>query len=212
MTELAVKIRRFGIGGRHFTSFGFSGLSPIVYRFNPFFTVFYPDVNTFPNLFPQSYSHLVHLPRRLSDFCPRLCYCRSMRAADFDYELPQGLIAQQPAPQRDASRLLVLNRANGLITHSRFPALIEHLRSGDVLVLNDSRVFNARLRGVNKKSGGEFEVLLLGQNALNDWWVMLRPGKRARVGTEILLKTPEGKSTEWSARVIDTNEEGHRRL
>jgi S-adenosylmethionine:tRNA ribosyltransferase-isomerase len=135
-----------------------------------------------------------------------------VRAADFDYQLPQGLIAQHPTPQRDTSRLLVLNRAKGLISHARFPALIEHLHSGDVLVLNDSRVFNARIRGVNKKSGGEFEMLLLSQNALNDWWGMLRPGKRARVGTEIILKTPAGHFTEIAARVVDTNEEGHRRL
>jgi S-adenosylmethionine:tRNA ribosyltransferase-isomerase len=135
-----------------------------------------------------------------------------VRAADFDYELPPGLIAQHPAPQRDTSQLLVLNRAPGLITHSRFAALTEHLHRGDLLVLNDSRVFNARLRGVNKKSGGEFEVLLLSQNALNDWWVMVRPGKRARVGTEIVLKTPRGTLTEIAARVVDTNEEGHRRL
>jgi len=135
-----------------------------------------------------------------------------VRAADFDYSLPDELIAQHPAAQRDASRLIVLNRADSSITHSRFPALLEYLRAGDVLILNDSRVFNARLRGVNKKSGGEFEVLLLTQNALNDWWVMLRPGKRARVGTEIVFKNPEGNLTEVSARVSDTNEEGHRRL
>ena len=135
-----------------------------------------------------------------------------MRTADFDYALPGELIAQHPAPQRDASRLLVLNRADSSITHTRFPALGEYLRAGDVLVLNDSRVFNARLRGVNKKSGGEFEVLLLTQNALNDWWVMLRPGKRARVGTEIVLKNLESKRTEITARIIATNEEGHRRL
>jgi S-adenosylmethionine:tRNA ribosyltransferase-isomerase len=135
-----------------------------------------------------------------------------VRAADFDYSLPDDLIAQHPAPQRDASRLLVLNRANSSITHTRFPALLEYLRAGDVLVLNDSRVFNARLRGVNKKSGGEFEVLLLTQNALNDWWVMLRPGKRGRVGTEIVFKNRKSKLTEITARVLDTNEEGHRRL
>lgn len=144
-----------------------------------------------------------------------------VRTDDFAYDLPEALIAQHPAPQRDASRLLVLNRTDNSITHTRFPALLNYVHASDVLVLNDSRVFNARLRGVNKKSGGEFEVLLLTQNALNDWWVMLRPGKRARVGTEILFKTPEGRAPssptsipppEVSARVIDTNEEGHRRL
>jgi S-adenosylmethionine:tRNA ribosyltransferase-isomerase len=135
-----------------------------------------------------------------------------VRTANFDYSLPEELIAQRPAPGRDASRLLVLNRADGSITHTRFPALLEYLRAGDVLVLNDSRVFKARLRGANKKSGGEFEVLLLTRNALNDWWVMLRPGKRARVGTEIVFKNSESRLTEVNGRVIGTNEEGHRRL
>jgi S-adenosylmethionine:tRNA ribosyltransferase-isomerase len=135
-----------------------------------------------------------------------------MRTADFDYQLPEELIAQHPAPERGDSRLLVLNRANNSTAHTHFPALLDYLRAGDVLILNDSRVFNARLRGVNQKSGGRFEVLLLTQNAINDWWVMLRPGKRARAGTEIVFKAPRGKLTEVSARVTDTNEEGHRRL
>jgi S-adenosylmethionine:tRNA ribosyltransferase-isomerase len=135
-----------------------------------------------------------------------------MRTADFDYELPDDLIAQHPAAQRDASRLLVLNRQDGSIAHTQFPDLLNYLRAGDVLVFNDSKVFNARLRGLNRKSGGEFEVLLLTQNTVNDWWVMLRPGKRARVGTEIVFKTPQGKLTPVMATVLDKNDEGHRRL
>jgi S-adenosylmethionine:tRNA ribosyltransferase-isomerase len=186
------------------------GIRPVIYRFLPFFTVLTRSVNSFAHIFPQSYPHLIH--RLLFTPSPGHGLLEPVRAADFDYSLPDELIAQHPAPQRDASRLLVLNRADSSITHTRFPALLEYLRDGDVLILNDSRVFNARLRGVNKKSGGEFEVLLLTQNALNDWWVMLRPGKRARVGTEIVFKNPEGKLTAVSARVSDTNEEGHRRL
>ena len=139
-------------------------------------------------------------------------YTRLVRSADFDYSLPEELIAQQPAAQREVSRLLILNRKNNAITHTGFPALIDHVQSGDVLILNDSRVFNARLRGVNKRSGGEFEVLLLTQNSVNDWWVMLRPGKRARIGTEIILKTPFGEDTSITAEVLDKNDEGHRRL
>ncbi|MCI0745466.1 MAG: tRNA preQ1(34) S-adenosylmethionine ribosyltransferase-isomerase QueA [Verrucomicrobia subdivision 3 bacterium] len=135
-----------------------------------------------------------------------------MRTADFDYELPEKLIAQHPAPMRDASRLLVLNRATGSLTHTRFPTLVDYLRPDDVLVLNDSRVINARLRGANRKTGGEFEVLLLTENRNNDWWVLLRPGKRARVGTEIVLRNCAGQDTPVSAKVIDINEEGHRRL
>jgi len=135
-----------------------------------------------------------------------------MQTAAFDYLLPDELIAQHPAAARDTSRLLVLNRSTGSLVHKRFPDLLDLLREGDVLVLNDSRVFNARLRGVNARSSGEFEVLLLTENATNDWWAMMRPGKRARVGTEIHVHTPLGETTGITARVLDTNEEGHRRL
>src|ERR1035438_4644055 len=110
-----------------------------------------------------------------------------MRTADFDFELPPELIAQQPAPKRDESRLLVLHRNENRVEHRRFPALLEFLRPGDVLVLNNSRVIPARLRGVNAKTGGKFEVLLLEENAPNDWWAMLRPGKPARLGTRTIL-------------------------
>ena len=135
-----------------------------------------------------------------------------MQTRDFDYALPPELIAQHPAPERDSSRLLALNRADGSLVHNRFSDLLGLLRDGDVLVLNDSRVFNARLRGANARSGGEFELLLLTQNGINDWWAMVRPGKRARIGTEIDLHTPLGQKTGITARVLDTNEEGHRRL
>src|ERR1035441_9091850 len=116
-----------------------------------------------------------------------------MRTADFDYELPPELIAQAPAPQRDQSRLMVLYRQSGQVEHRRFRNFLEYLRPGDLLVLNDSRVIQARLRGVNAHTGGQFEVLLLEENAINDWWVMLRPGKRARTGTQIILRDTRGQ-------------------
>src|SRR4026207_2383802 len=106
-----------------------------------------------------------------------------MRASDFDYELPEELIAQVPAARRDQSRMLVLHRASGRIEHRQFTNLLDYLRPGDVLVLNDSRVIPARLHGRNRATGGEFEVLLLEEVAPNAWWAMLRPGKRGRVGT-----------------------------
>lgn len=134
-----------------------------------------------------------------------------MRTADFDFELPTELIAQTPACRRDESRLLVLHRDSGEIEHRAFRDLVKFLREGDVLALNNSRVIPARLRGRNAKSGGEFELLLLQENSLNDWWAMLRPGKRARAGTQIIL-TREGKPTDIRATVLDTNDEGHRRL
>jgi S-adenosylmethionine:tRNA ribosyltransferase-isomerase len=108
-----------------------------------------------------------------------------VRTADFHYDLPPELIAQHPARQRDASRLLVLHRAEERLDHRRFRDLPEYLRPGDVLVLNDSRVIPARLRGIKPATGGEVEVLLVEENRANDWWAMLRPGKRVRAGTRI---------------------------
>lgn len=108
-----------------------------------------------------------------------------MRPADFHYDLPPELIAQHPAPHREDARLLVLHRADDRREHRRFPDLLDYLRAGDLLVLNNSRVLPARLRGRKPASGGEVEVLLVEENAPNDWWAMLRPGKRVRAGTRI---------------------------
>jgi S-adenosylmethionine:tRNA ribosyltransferase-isomerase len=135
-----------------------------------------------------------------------------MQTADFDFALSPELVAQHPAPKRDESRLLVLHRNENRIEHRRFPDLLEFLRPNDVLVLNNSRVIPARLRGVNARTGGQFEVLLLEENAPNDWWVMLRPGKRARIGTQIIFCDAGGKSAGVRAVVVETNDDGHRRL
>ena len=129
-----------------------------------------------------------------------------MCTVDFNYFLPPELIAQQPADRRDESRLLVLHRANEKLEHRKFRDLLEFVRPGDVLVLNNSRVIPARLRGKNSKTGGAFEMLLLEENSPNDWWAMMKPGKKARVGTEIKL------DEKISATVVDVNDEGHRRL
>ena len=136
----------------------------------------------------------------------------AMRTADFDFELPPELIAQVPAERRDASRLLVLNRDTAQIAHQNFRDLFQHIRPGDVLVFNNSRVIPARLRGVNAKTSGQFELLLLEENSANDWWAMLRPGKRAPVGTKIILRDHSGSAVNITAEVIATNDEGHRRL
>jgi S-adenosylmethionine:tRNA ribosyltransferase-isomerase len=134
-----------------------------------------------------------------------------VRTADFNFDLPPGLIAQRPAPQRDESRLLVLPRADGNIEHRHFRDLLGVFRAGDVLVLNNSRVIPARLRGANVRTGGKFEILLLEEKAANDWWVMLRPGKSARVGTQIVLQDNRQISRIY-ATVVEVNDEGHRRL
>ena len=135
-----------------------------------------------------------------------------MRTADFHYDLLPELIAQHPASQRDESRLLILRRDSGQIVHRRFRDFLEQLQPGDVLVLNNSRVIPARLSGVNARTGGRFEMLLLEENAVNDWWVMLRPGKRAREGARISVADRSGQTTGIIATVIATNAEGHRRL
>jgi S-adenosylmethionine:tRNA ribosyltransferase-isomerase len=132
--------------------------------------------------------------------------------SDFDYDLPEELIAQRPAEDRDGSRLLVLHRRENRIEHHDFRELVNHLRAGDVLVLNDSKVIPARLRALNPKTGGAFEILLLEENAPNDWWAMMRSAKRAKVGTELVLVNTRGEPTDIGATVLETNVEGHRRL
>ena len=133
-------------------------------------------------------------------------YTCFVRTADFDYSLPSELIAQTPAAQRDEARLLVLCRADGRMAHRSFRDLLEYLRVGDVLILNDSRVIPARLRGTKARGGGQIEVLLLDENGINDWWVMLRPGKRAQVGTEIIFQDHGGNTTPVRAKVRSRHE------
>lgn len=137
-----------------------------------------------------------------------------MQTADFQFHLPPELIAQHPAPERGQSRLLVLHRKENRLEHKRFEELPSFLRAGDVLVLNNSRVIPARLRGANARTGGKFEVLLIEEESPNDWWTMIRPGKRARVGTEILIGSSGATSSEGtvSAIVREKNVEGHYRL
>ena len=135
-----------------------------------------------------------------------------MRTADFVFDLPPELIAQFPAAQRDESRLLVLQRATGRLEHKKFRDVLEYLRAGDVLVLNNSRVIPARLRGTNAKTGGAFEILLLEENSPNDWWAMMKPGKRAQLGTQIQIGNRQSAIGNITASVTATNDEGHRRL
>ena len=135
-----------------------------------------------------------------------------MRTADFDFSLPDELIAQNPATERDQSRLMVLDRVSKALEHRRFFDLPDYLRKGDVLVLNDSRVIQARLRGINAVTAGAFEMLLLEERGLNDWWALLRPGKRAHVGTRMRILDAAGEISGIEGSVTETNEEGHRRL
>lgn len=130
----------------------------------------------------------------------------------FDFHLPPELIAQHPAPQRDASRLLVFDRASGGISHRQFTDFPSLLNPGDLLVLNNSKVIPARLRGLKPRTGGAIELLLLEENALNDWWVMLRPAKRLRPGDSFQITDFENRPTEARAVLIEKNAEGNCRL
>jgi S-adenosylmethionine:tRNA ribosyltransferase-isomerase len=132
-----------------------------------------------------------------------------VRPSDFDFDLPAELIAQHPPPLRDQSRLLALDRKSGRISHAHFTDLLNYLRGGDLLVLNDSKVIPARLRGVNLRTGGKFELLLLRENGVNDFWAMIKPGKRARIETQMELQGRGGELTGIRATVIIKSEEGH---
>ncbi|MDL2237930.1 tRNA preQ1(34) S-adenosylmethionine ribosyltransferase-isomerase QueA [Christensenellaceae bacterium OttesenSCG-928-K19] len=105
-----------------------------------------------------------------------------MKTSEFDYHLPEELIAQQPATPRDSSRLLVYRRETGTVEHKRFVDIVDYLQSGDVLVLNETKVIPARLYGKKRESVVEFEFLLLKRHSLNEWDVIMKPGKRLKVG------------------------------
>lgn len=136
-----------------------------------------------------------------------------MDVQQFDFELPEHLIAQHPLADRTASRLLVLHKETGNILHQRFTNLIDHLVPGDVLVLNDSRVLPARLIGEKEGTGAKIEVLLL--NSLGDdrWETLVKPGKRVKPGTVIvfgggLLRCVCEESTDMGGRIVRFSYEG----
>lgn len=108
--------------------------------------------------------------------------------------------------------MLLLNRAQACLRHHQFSDFPRLVGPGTVLVINSSQVIKARLYGDNVQTGGQFELLLLEENAPNDWWVMIKPGRRARVGTQIRLRNPAVPSAEVTALVGDVNAEGHRRV
>ncbi|NKQ37203.1 MAG: tRNA preQ1(34) S-adenosylmethionine ribosyltransferase-isomerase QueA [Chloroflexi bacterium] len=122
-----------------------------------------------------------------------------MKTSDFDYTLPQELIAQRPLTPRDASRLLVLNRADGRIQHQQFSDILDYLQPGDILVANDSRVIPARLYG-RKPSGGKVELLLLEQLDETRWQALVG-GKKLREGSVIHLLDGNGEMSAVTAEV-----------
>ena len=129
-----------------------------------------------------------------------------LRTADFDYHLPEELIAQHPMEKRDTSRLMVLDRKEESITHRHFYDILDYLREGDVLVINDSKVIPARVYGhVEGRVEALIELLLLRQHELDTWECLVKPGKRARIGMKLVFG--EGMLL---GEVKDIVEEGNR--
>ncbi|MBR0382807.1 MAG: tRNA preQ1(34) S-adenosylmethionine ribosyltransferase-isomerase QueA [Eubacterium sp.] len=108
-----------------------------------------------------------------------------MKTSDFYFDLPRELIAQDPLPARDASRLLVLDRETGQVTHKKFRDILSYLHPGDCLVINDTKVIPARLLGVRKGTGGHVEILLLKRQKDDVWEAIVRPGKKLRTGARV---------------------------
>ncbi len=127
-----------------------------------------------------------------------------MKLEEFDYDLPERLIAQTPIAKRDESRLLVLHRATGELEHRHFYDLPEYLNAGDVLVINDTKVLPARLYAY-KETGAAIELVLIQQIDMNHWKALVKPGRKARPGTKLLFE-----SSKLTAEVEAVVEEGMR--
>lgn len=108
-----------------------------------------------------------------------------MKVEDFDYELPEELIAQTPLKQRDESRLLVLDKVTGKVEHKHFKDIIDYLEAGDTLVLNDTKVLPARLIGTKEETGAAIEILLLKNLEKDEWECLVKPARRVKVGTKV---------------------------
>lgn len=136
-----------------------------------------------------------------------------MKTDDFDYYLPEELIAQTPLKKRDSSRMLVLDKQNGNIFHKTFSDIIDYLNPGDTLVLNDTKVIPARIIGVKEETGAVIELLLLKNIDDNNWECLTRPAKRVNVGTVIsfgdgMLKATCSSVGEEGIRVFSLSYDG----
>ncbi len=133
-----------------------------------------------------------------------------MKTSDFDYDMPEELIAQEPAAERDGCRLLVMDRATGALEDRVFRDIAEYLRPGDLLVANETRVMPARLLGAKRGTGGAAEVFLLRQhgtpldNKSALWEVLVRPGKRLKPGTGAVVDFTDAEgNVALSAEIVD---------
>lgn len=138
-----------------------------------------------------------------------LCTVPLMETELFNYHLPPELIAQHPADERDQSRLFHYDRASGERRHSVFAKITEFLQPGDLLVFNDTKVIPARLRGLREETGGNVEFLLLENAGGNQWWSLLKPGKRLRPGSTVRLTDRSSNPTGHLVTVLEKNAEGH---
>lgn len=128
-----------------------------------------------------------------------------MKTSDFNYNLPESLIAQTPLKDRDHSRLMVLHKDNGKIEHKHFYDILDFINPGDCLILNDSRVLPARLYGIKDKTGAKVEFLLLNKKDKDTWEVLAGPGKKAKPGTSFTF----GDGL-LSAEVLEVTDSGNR--
>lgn len=130
-----------------------------------------------------------------------------MDLKDFNYDLPEELIAQDPLEDRSSSRLMVLHKDTGRIEHKIFRDIIDYLNPGDCLVINDTKVIPARLMGIKEDTGATIEVLLLKRNADDVWECLVKPGKKARTGARIVFG--EGLLV---GEIVDVIEDGNRMI
>jgi S-adenosylmethionine:tRNA ribosyltransferase-isomerase len=140
-------------------------------------------------------------------------HANTWRMSDFDYDLPQELIAQTPIEPRDASRLLVLNRASRSLEHRHFRDIGDYLRPGDLLIANQSRVLPARLLGHRAETGGVVEVLLLAERpdlGPDHWETLVRPGRRLREGIHIVFGDEQKQGLQLQAEILQRTEAGGR--
>lgn len=136
-----------------------------------------------------------------------------MKVSDFDYYLPEELIAQHPTPVRDQSRLLVYHRESKKIEHKIFCQIKEYLMPGDCLVINDTKVIPARLYGVREDTGAKIELLLLEKKDKDQWQALVKPGKRVKIGSRLvfgngILKGQAIDILEDGSRIIEFDYEG----
>ena len=129
-----------------------------------------------------------------------------MKTEDFDYKLPEELIAQTPLKDRSSSKLLVMDRFTGELEHKEFKDIKDYLHAGDVLVINDTKVIPARLMGVKEDTGAVIELLLLKDLGEDKWECLSRPQKRLHLGTIVKF------SDELSAEVVEILDEGVTRV